>query len=142
MYLRLLGLLLLISLSGCTYLLPVYEPSVNDHAFTTINVSHLMRPKACIDGKWYRLKKDDEGNAPIPTGKRITLANIFFQEKNEAYEDLYFSCENSLSFDSKSNQTYYANFDIQDKQCHIEVLALEPKRAVGVSLIPVYEAEC
>jgi hypothetical protein len=131
-----------LSLAGCATFGPAYQPDINDPNVTKINIKQLMRPQVCVNGKWFRLKKDSLGYAVIPTGQRITLKNTFFEEQNQTYQDQFFSCNKSLSFVPNTERTYYANFDIRGTACHIEVFAEDSSRAVGLLAIEIGEPEC
>lgn len=129
-------------LFGCALFTPNYVPATDSEQVAMLNIKQLMRPEICVEGKWFRLKKNREGNAIIPAGKKITLKTIFFVEKDDAYQDLFFTCKNSLSFDSQPSTNYYANFDIRCTDCILEVFAQDNQNAVGISPIPVGPGEC
>jgi hypothetical protein len=99
------------ALGGCV--IQDYVPP-QSATMTKIYAQKLESPWMCLDGKIYKLTKDFEGYAPIPTGRRITVGENFFRANG--------TCKPALSLIPNQGVSYYGESKIDTGKCYINVV--------------------
>lgn len=124
--------LLVCVLAGCVGL-PSYQPPV-DAAMVDVKLSPNMRNDTmtlCVDRTCYRAHPS-KGHLKVPAGKRVMLFRNFVAG---GYQVTY-SCHPGVSFQTRGDLAYYADFEIRADRCGFLVFRLDPTSRIGVAWEP------
>ncbi|MGY3572721.1 hypothetical protein [Vibrio paucivorans] len=116
------GLLLV----GCSTL-PSYVPEEGDET-TMVNIKEVPRAWLCIDDKKFQLKADENNNALIPVGERLTIGNSYYSDNGV----VTYRCNPAISFVPKAGENYFANWEIESNRCRVEVYKFADINRVGL----------
>lgn len=120
-------LVLIVLISGCVP--PYVAPKGNT---VQLNIEELPNPWICIDKKIYPLKSDSEGNTRVPAGSRVVVGSHHYWEGyNVSYR-----CNPSISFIPKVDVSYFANWEVIDEMCRVEIYQISDKNRVGLDFEP------
>ena len=118
-------LIFVLLISGCAILPPYVAPADN---VVNLNVNDLPDPWICVNKKMFALKADSQGNAKVPTGSRIVVGS---RHSWQGYNVTY-SCNPSVSFIPQTGISYFANWEIIDEGCRVEIYKITDDNRVGL----------
>lgn len=124
--------LLVCVLAGCVGL-PSYQPPAGA-AMVDVKLSPNMRNDTmtlCVEGKCYTAHPSD-GHLKVPAGERVTL----FRNYVAGGYQVTYSCYPGVSFQTRADLGYYADFEIRANRCGFLVFRLDPTRRVGIAWEP------
>ena len=124
--------LLVCFLAGCVGL-PSYQPTAGA-AMVDVKLSPNMRNDTmtlCVAGSCYRAHPS-EGHLKVPAGEQVALFRNFVAG---GYQVTY-SCYPGVSFQTRANLAYYADFEVRANRCGFWVFRLDPSSRVGIALEP------
>jgi len=124
------AVLFCLSLTGC---MPIYHPAANVKT-AGIDIKKLDNPVVCINNHEYQLEADKNGYARLPVGRRISISNHYSVSNDGVYYMVTTTCSPQLSFIPQENKQYFANFDIQNHTCILELYRKTNINSIG--LIP------
>jgi hypothetical protein len=118
-------------LTGCNTL-PKYDSTQDDSVayLKTVTPFDGFSTNVCVDGKQYKLGKDNEtGYMTIPANRRIDISqSLTFDQYNTIY-----SCAPAISFVAKEGEKYITDTSIVRQQCSVVVVKEDEKSLTGVS---------
>jgi hypothetical protein len=112
-----------------------YKP-MQGESHAKINLNDLNNPWMCLYGKTYSLDSDKNGYATIPANTRVTIGNNHVI----AGYNVTYSCYPAISFVPKVNNKYYANFELRNERCMVEVYREGAPNRIGLKVEPSIEA--
>jgi len=115
-------------LGGCV---ANYHPAPGQ-ATARVNLNHVMQPEMCLNGEIYRLPVDQAGYSRIPAGQRVVLRSRHYVQGYPAS----YVCNPSLSLVPQAQGSYYANLELRNDRCRLEVFREDPQSAVGLAHEP------
>lgn len=119
-------------LAGCAGL-PPYKPAAGA-ALVDVKLSPNMRNDTmtlCVSGSCYRAYPS-EGHLKIPAGERVAL----FRNYVAGGYQVTYSCYPGVSFQTRANLAYYADFEIRADRCGFWVFRLDPSSRIGIAFEP------
>lgn len=118
-------------LIGCK-ILPKYDSTKDESVayLKTVTSFDGFSTNVCVDGKKYKLSKDEEtGYMTIPANRRIDISqSLTFDDYNTIY-----SCAPAISFVAKEGEKYITDTSIVRQQCSVVVVKEDEESEAGVA---------